>query len=149
MATKEKRPSVVNSVSLAFKRALTPTEDSKEAKLEHRTNLKGLVDDYMGKVAVGKATGIRNAKDLVEVMKMDLLLMGEATERTDNVNTLDEVRVTKVSQAIDLEDPSVQAIIDTIMMAMNGANDAADMNPSKAMVASPPAIEELDDPEPK
>jgi hypothetical protein len=76
----------------------------------------------------GKATGIQNTKELMYVMKMDLLLMGEATERTDTVNTLDETRVNKVAQALDMTDANVQSMIQTVMQDLNDANDEADIH---------------------
>lgn len=135
-----KRQPIVSSISVAFRRALTPTEDVAKAKLEHRSALKELTDNYMERVRTGKAEGIRNAKDLVEVMKMDLLLLGEATERTDN-NSLDEMRVTRVAEALDLDDPNIQAMINSVMGALNEVNDQADKNPAKPK----PVVEEYPD----
>jgi hypothetical protein len=124
-----KKP-LVTSLSMSFKRATTLTEDVEEAKKEHRQNLKMLVDDYLVKVQEGKADGIRNAKELVEVMKMDLLLMGEATERTET-NELDDIKLHRVSQLIDEDDPNIQAIMKDVMMALNNTNDEADNSVNK------------------
>lgn len=123
-----KKP-LVSSLSMSFKKATTITEDITEAKKEHRENLKGLVDTYLEKVALGEVDGIRNAKELVEVIKMDLLLMGEATDRTENLNDLDELKIHKVSQIIDENDPNIKALMDEVMMTMNNANDDADDSP--------------------
>ena len=136
---KPNRPVVSSSVSMAFKRALTPTEDIAEAKRQHRGTLKDLVDTYVSDVREGKVDGIRNAKDLVEVMKMDMLLLGEATERTDDVNSLDEVRVHKISQALDEADPTVQALINSVMTSLNSANDDADVNTAKHKESDEPS----------
>ena len=72
------RPPVVSTLSIAFKKAITPSEDLVETKKAHRATLRELMDDYMAKVRDNKIDGIRNAKDLVEVMKMDLLLLSES-----------------------------------------------------------------------
>jgi len=120
------KPNVVNSVAVSFKRALKTTEDTTKAKKDHRDILNCLVVDYLDKVNNGTAEGIRNARDLVEIMKMDLLLMGEATDRIDNTNTLDEIRVRKVAQALDLSNSTVQDMINTVMNSLNDANDEAD-----------------------
>lgn len=125
-----KKPSLVSSLSMSFKKAIV-SQDHEEVKTEHRANLKMLMDDYMSRVGTGEVDGIRNAEDLIEVMKMDLLLMGEATERTETNSTLDEAKVVKVSQVIDENDPNVQALMNDILMALNGANDDADDSPIK------------------
>jgi hypothetical protein len=110
-----------------FKKKMELTSDPKEAKQEHREKLANLVDKYMDDVANGKAEGIRNAKELVEVIKMDLLMLGEATDRTDN--TFDDKRMALVSQVIDPSDPSVQALISNMMKTLNSANDSEDAQP--------------------
>lgn len=118
-----KKP-IVSSLSLHFKRSVGfVVEDVSEQRKKHREKLSHLMMDYMDRVGKGEAEGIRNAKDLVEIMKMDLLLMGDPTERIENRNDLDELKVQKIAQAINEEDPRVQQIIDDIMMAMNSAND--------------------------
>lgn len=126
-----KKPSLISSLAINFKHAVRVSKDHDEVKLEHREHLKELIEDYKNKVAIGEVEGIRNAKDLIEVMKMDLLLMGEATERTENIGTLDEAKVVKVSQIIDENDPNVQKLMDDILFALNGANDDADQSPAK------------------
>lgn len=126
-----KKPSLISSLAINFKHAVRVSKDHDEVKLEHREHLKELIEDYKNKVAIGEVEGIRNAKDLIEVMKMDLLLMGEATERTENIGTLDEAKVVKVSQIIDENDPNVQKLMDDILFALNGANDDADQSPAR------------------
>jgi hypothetical protein len=85
-------------------------------------------------VANGKAEGIRNAKELVEVIKMDLLMLGEATDRNDN--TFDDKRMALVSQVIDPSDPNIQTLIANMMKTLNGANDDEDAQPSINAVPS-------------
>lgn len=137
----------VSSLSVAFKRATAIVEDVTEVKREHRTNLKFLIDKYLEDVQEGKAEGIRNAKELVEVVKADMLLIGEATERKDEVG-LDEIRVKKVSQAldsIDMNDGNLASLINTVMTAMNDVNDELDDNPGKMKVSSIEIDMETDD----
>jgi hypothetical protein len=122
---------IVSSLSMAFKKATKVTEDREEAKKEHRETLKMLMERYVEDVHNGKADGIRTAKELVEVMKMDLLLMGEATERTDNVNDFDEVRVQKISQAVDLTSDTIRSTLATMLKTLNDANDEADIGTNK------------------
>lgn len=122
---------LVSSLSIAFKRATTITEDTAEAKKEHRQTLKSLMDKYQEDVVAGKAEGIRTAKELVEVIKLDLLLMGEATERTGVENPVDELQLSKITQALDVDNPEVQALIDSVFNALNGAND--DLDPQASL----------------
>ena len=121
-----KKGPLVSSLSVSFRKAVTVTEDVAEAKKEHRGNLKTLVDKYMQGIVEGKVEGIRNAKELVEVIKADLLLMGEANDRTENNNAVDEVRIAKVQQALDENDPTVKNLMDEMLMLLNGANDEED-----------------------
>lgn len=118
-----KKP-IVSSLSLHFKRSVGHVvDDVTEQRKRHREKLSSLMFDYMDRVSNGEAEGIRNAKDLVEIMKMDLLLMGEPTERVETKNDLDELKIQKLAQVLNEEDPRVQQIIDDIMMAMNRVND--------------------------
>lgn len=133
----------ISSLAIAFKRATGVTEDVAEAKREHRSNLRMLVDKYMDDVNEGKADGIRNAKELVEVIKADMLLMGEATERKDT-NALDEIRVRKVSQVLDgldLESGDMKTLVSSVLMAMNEANDDQDTN-AKSLAINMVEVEE-------
>ncbi len=122
---------IVSSLSMAFKKATKVTEDREEAKKEHRSNLKSLMDKYMEDVQAGKADGIRTAKELVEVMKMDLLLMGEATERTENSNDFDEMRVQKITQVLDLTNGDIRSTMAEMLRTLNDANDEADIGTNK------------------
>jgi hypothetical protein len=117
---------IVSSLSLSFKKATKLTEDHEEAKKQHRETLHGLIQSYIDNVAEGKAEGIRTAKELVEVMKMDLLLMGEVTERTENA--LDEARVSRITKILDEGNDSVKDIMGQIMKDLNDINDLADQN---------------------
>lgn len=138
----------LTSLSVAFKRATTLTEDVTEAKKEHRSNLKILAEKYMADVAEGKAEGIRNAKEFVEVIKADMLLLGEATERTSDTNALEEVRMRKVTQVldeVDLENGDIQSFINSVLMAMNDANDESDTNPSKSMDSVMVEVEDIEE----
>jgi hypothetical protein len=126
-----KKPTLVSSLAMSFRRAVTVSEDHEEVKKEHRQHLKELVEDYKDRVASGEAEGIRHAKDLIEIMKMDLLLMGEATERTEQLGGLDEIKVVKATQAIDENDPAVQKLMSDILGALNNANDDADDSPTR------------------
>lgn len=117
---------IVSSLSMAFKKATQITENQEEAKKEHRQSLKTLMDKYMEDVAQGKAEGIRNAKDLVEIMKMDLLLMGEVTERVDNSNDYDEVRVQKITQVLDINETSIRQAMTDMLTTLNDLNDSED-----------------------
>ncbi|AYP68554.1 hypothetical protein EalM132_00040 [Exiguobacterium phage vB_EalM-132] len=104
-------------------------ESVEEAKKEHRGTLSELVAQYKDDVATGKAVGIRNAKDLIEVMKLDLLLMGEATERTDT--TGDTIHLNRIESTVDMENPEVMSVIDNILANINAMNDAEDSKPIK------------------
>lgn len=122
-----KRRPMVSSFSATLKKAMV-TEDVEQAKKEHRQSLRTLVDKYMEDVSEGRAEGIRNAKDLVEVIKADLLLMGEASERSETNQNVDEVKMAKVSAVIDPDDPAIKELMDTMFAALNNANDEEDTN---------------------
>jgi hypothetical protein len=117
---------------MAFRKA-SISEDVTEAKKGHREKLHTLTEKYMQDVMDGKAEGIRNAKELVDVLKLDLLIMGEATERTDN--NVDEVRVNKLQQYISPDDPAIQHIMDQMLNGLNAMNDGQDINSSKKQQA--------------
>jgi len=122
----DKKPTIVSSFSVAFKKAANLIEDVEEAKKVHRQNLSTLVDKYMRDIKDGKAEGIRNAKELVEVIKADLLLMGEANDRSENTSAVEEARVTKVMKALDENDPTVQDLMSKMFDMLNEENDAAE-----------------------
>lgn len=124
-----KRVGLVSSFSAAFKRATTISDDLGEIKKAHRQKLSDLMEDYVAKVSEGKAEGIRNAKDLVEVMKLDLLMAGDVTDRTETSTNVDEARVTKITKAIDLDDPAMANIMEQFFLNLNHANDEEEDTP--------------------
>lgn len=125
-----KRP-LVTSLAVSFKKAVI-TEDTTEAKKEHRRGLRTLIDQYFDDIDKGKAMGIRTAKELVEVIKADLLLMGEATERKEETTALEEARITRLTQTLDMNDPAVIDLISKMMGDLNTANDESDTNVGSA-----------------
>jgi hypothetical protein len=124
-----KKIGLISSFSAALKKATTVSDDLVEIKKAHRQKLSDLVDDYVAKVSEGKAEGIRNAKDLVEVMKLDLLMAGDVTDRTETSTNVDEARVTKITKAIDLEDPAMANIMEQFFLDLNHANDEEEDTP--------------------
>lgn len=133
MSNKNKpRVSLVSSLSMAFKKNTAVCEDVDEVKKQHRANLNTLVDDYMNKVSRGEAEGIRNAKELVEVIKADMLLLGEATDITETNTSMDDLRIRQVASIIDNSDPSVQGLMDELFAKMNGINDELGDNTKKS-----------------
>lgn len=133
--------SLISSFTVALKKATTITEDVEQAKKEHRQQLKDLMDKYTEDVAQGKAEGIRTAKELVEVIKLDLLLMGEATDRTENNNPIEDAQVVKITQMMDDNNPEIQALIESMYSSLNEVNDSLD-------TTSPSVGEELPNREP-
>ena len=119
---RQKSP-MVTSLSVTFKKASELPEDIQEAKTIHRTNLKSLIDTYMKDVAKGEAKGIGSAKELVEVIKADLLLMGEATDITQTDSQIEQMRIQKLTQELDEDNPDVKSMIEGIFRSLNGAND--------------------------
>ncbi|WIT25983.1 hypothetical protein [Bacillus phage SPO1L1] len=119
--------SMVSSLSASFKKAAMPA-DVEEAKLRNRETLEMLKTKYMEDVAKGKADGIRNSKELVEVMKMEMLLLGEATERTDTNSPEEEVRISKITEYLDVNADDVKGILDGLMNQLNEANDSLDQS---------------------
>jgi len=121
---KTKNKSIISNLSVAFKKSLAPSEEEViEVKKSHRSKLDILVEDFMYKVQAGEIDGIRNAKDLVEVMKMDLLLLGEATDRTEQVGSVDEIKVKKIVSKMNENDPFMKKIISDLMLDFNDLND--------------------------
>lgn len=116
----------VSSFSAMFKKATQVSDDVQEVRKQHRENLNTLVNKYMDDLQNGKAEGIRNAKDLVEIMKMDLLLIGDVTDRTEQNSALDEVKINKISQLIDENDETIQDLMSDILQTLNEENDNAD-----------------------
>lgn len=121
---------LVSSLSMAFKKATTLSEDAEEVKKEHRANLKFLIDDYMGRVRKGEVEGIRTSRELVDVIKADLLLLGEATERNEEISAIDQMKMSRISSVLDENDPQVQEIMDNLFNALNDTNDNYDIVPS-------------------
>lgn len=118
---------LVSSFTMALKKATTVTEDVAEAKKEHRQHLQDLIAKYKEDVVGGKAEGIRTAKELVEIIKLDLLLMGEATDRTENSNNpIDDAQLVKITSVIDETNPEIQALIDSMFKSLNEVNDNLD-----------------------
>ena len=113
---------LVTSMSMIFKKTYELSEDSKEIRKGHRSNLNSLITKYMDDVKAGTARGITNARELVEVIKADLLL-SEGLD-IDNVDTPDEIRVHRLENALDMSDPAIQSVIGTMMAGYNEANDA-------------------------
>ncbi len=112
----------VSTLAVTFKKAQA-TEDVDKAKKEHRDNLKILMDKYIADVASGKAEGIRSSREFIDVIKTDLLLMGEATDRTENANSVDEIRVQQINSILDDNNTDIQKILDDLYTGMNIAND--------------------------
>lgn len=124
MATnsRNRRRPFVSTLAVTFKKSKV-SDDVEEVKMEHRNNLKTLMDSYMADVASGKAEGIKSAKEFIEVMKADLLLLGESTDRIETANTVDEIRVQQIGNLIDENSPEVASLIDEIYQGLNLAND--------------------------
>lgn len=129
---------MISSFSLMIKqkkRELTnpssPT-DIADIKAHHRQGIANLMNKYYEDVDSGKAEGIKSVKELVEVMKLDMLLLGEATERTASTTDIDEVKLSKFSQTMleDVEDnPDMQSMVNAIFSQLNGYNDSQDDAP--------------------
>ena len=61
-----------------------------DAKTRYRIIINNLMDMASRKIASGELK-IRNVQDLERVVKLDLLLMGEATDRSDNTSATTEL----------------------------------------------------------
>ncbi len=93
-----KRSPLVSSLQANLRKKMQ--DDPIEAKKEHRNQLHELMNQYAEDVKQGKATGIRNAKELIDVMKMDLLLLGEVTERTEVSETESDKRIRDIAKVL-------------------------------------------------
>lgn len=112
-----KRPSLVSSLQANLRKSMK--DDPIEAKKEHRSQLHELMSQYADDVKQGKASGIRNAKELIDVMKMDLLLLGEVTERTEVNETESDKRIRDVAQALK-EGKNVQSLAEGTVDSLAG-----------------------------
>ena len=123
-----KKPPRINSVSAMFKKAVADNAQGiEDDKKEYRDNLRELMQDFMNKVRNGEIQGIRTAKELVEVIKLDLLLAGEVTDRTEeNSNTSDTIKIHRIQEILDPDDPKTSSMIESIMMTLNNQNDEED-----------------------
>ena len=116
----------VHSLADMFKKKVIELKtDPEQVKKDHRGNLQSLMDQYIEDVGKGKADGIRNAKELVEIIKLDLLLVGEATDRVDGLG-VGERKLAKISKALDQDAPEVKAMMEVLMQSLNDSNDGAD-----------------------
>lgn len=122
----EKRKPMVSNLALSFRKSVKVSEDAEEVKMAHRETIHELIQQYKEDVGKGKADGIRTAKELIEVMKMDLILMGEVSDRTETVGEYDEVRMTQLTSMIDENDPEIQNLMDDMMSQLNSMNDNED-----------------------
>lgn len=113
---------LITSMSVIFKRTCELSDDSKEIRKGHRVSVNFLINKYMDDVKAGTAKGIANARELVEVIKADLLL-SEGLD-TDTVDTPDEMRVHRLENALDINDPAMKSVIENMMGEYNSANDA-------------------------
>lgn len=121
-----KKP-LISNLSVSFRKSVKVNEDVEEAKLEHRESLRTLTDQYFQDVKDGKVPGIRHARDLIEIMKLDLVLMGEADNISANADEYTETRMTQLNNAIDENDPNIQDIMDELMQNLNDMNDGEDV----------------------
>lgn len=126
MVKKINKPPLVSSLSLAMRNL---TEDPMEAKKNHRMTLNSLVQNYIDDVAMGKASGIRNAKELADIMKLDLLLLGEVTERTEVSETESDKRIREVANMLKggelptMVGQTPEELLAETMEKMNNYND--------------------------
>ncbi len=119
--------------------------DVEEAKLRKwRETLEILKDKYLEDVAKGKADGIRNSKELVEVMKMEMLLLGEATQHTENNSPEEEVCINKITQYLDVNNENVSDILAGLMDELNEANDALDQSHVKKDTKEDSSVTDID-----
>jgi len=114
----------ITSITALFQKNVQrdKVQEVEETKNNHRRTLGILMEDYTLKVQTGEVDGIRHAKDLIEVMKLDLLLLGEATERTET-NTLDSIKVEKIQEVIDENDPAIKQLVEKLTNNLNDIND--------------------------
>lgn len=128
-----RRRPVVSSLSMAFKKATNISDDVEEVKKEHRSNLNILMNRYMEDVQSGKAEGVRTAREFVDLIKTDMLLLGEVTERNEEISAIDQVKIDRLTSVLDEDSPEVQSIMDNMFEALNSANDEFDQAGNEAV----------------
>lgn len=128
-----KQKPLVSALGMSMKKL---SEDPMEAKKAHRVHLNSLIAQYAADVQAGKASGIRNAKELTEIIKMDLLLLGEVTERTEVNETESDKRVKDIAAmlsqgqtpalgglSMDASTATPEQLLEEAMNHMNQYND--------------------------
>lgn len=128
-----KQKPLVSALGMSMKKL---NEDPIDAKKAHRVHLNSLIAQYAEDVQNGKASGIRNAKELTEIIKMDLLLLGEVTERTEVNETESDKRVKDIAAMLskgispaleglpmDASSATPEQLLEEAMNKMNQYND--------------------------
>lgn len=121
----------ISSLTTVFMRKASVTQDVKETRAKHIEELQIIMSKYFEDVKAGKAEGIRSAKELIEVMKADLLLRGDplmmnTTSNEDNNvgnSTAEEMKIAQISQILSVDDPNVKVLMQRMFKAVNTAND--------------------------
>lgn len=128
-----KQKPLVSALGMSMKKL---SEDPIDAKKAHRVHLNSLIAQYAEDVQNGKASGIRNAKELTEIIKMDLLLLGEVTERTEVNETESDKRVKDIAAMLskgispaleglpmESSERTPEQLLEEAMNKMNNYND--------------------------
>lgn len=138
-----KIPQITSLATVFIKRTgATVEKDVLQERTKHRAQLQSIMNKYFQDVQDGKAEGIRNAKELVEVMKADLLMMGDPLMQSGGANqdddsnkgntAVEETRVAQIAQVMSVDDPNVQALMQKMFKSVNDSNDKAGaLNPGQ------------------
>lgn len=141
MAKNQPQTPLVTSVSAKLKKTVRQNDTqvvSAEEVKEKKKNMLGIVDDsievFKKNLSKGKVT-LNSSADLERLIKLALLLSGEADSVTGRPYGEQEQETTVVSQSIsmskieeilDLNDPEVKNMYEKISQGYNNLNDVDD-----------------------
>lgn len=141
MAKNQPQTPLVTSVSAKLKKTVRQNDTqvvSAEEVKEKKKSLLGIIDDsievFKKNLSKGKVT-LNSSADLERLIKLTLLLSGEADSVTGRPYGEQEQETTVVSQSIsmskieeilDLNDPEVKKMYDKISQGYNNLNDIDD-----------------------
>jgi hypothetical protein len=135
-------PGIVSSLATELKKTVKPSSDTKVATIEdtkaRKNKFLNILDEatqiFSDKLGKGNII-IKDVADLEKLIKLTLLVSGEANNIVGSEATTETTETTKlnaintdidsVADILDPNDPEVKAVFDKIFNKYNDANDEA------------------------
>lgn len=135
----DKRQPIVNSVASQLKRTVKPISDTNPATPEQTKKRKQKLldildksaDEFLNALSKGEAE-LRTSADLERIVKLTLLLSGEADtiqgnsameETVNDTKLMAELSMSKVEDILNPDDPAVKEIYNKLFEGYNSIND--------------------------